>query len=491
MSILIAMTVLMSACGTSKRAIDTDLTGDQSAVRATLFQDIDEQLEYLESINADLLSPGNFESGMQFYENAEQLLREQRDIETIRAELARASSAFDKAAETAKLGEVTFSSTITTRNDALEANAPVLRPDNWEEAEATFRTAAIALEEGNVNRARQQSQEAEAQYRSVELMAIQANYLDEARETLSTAAEEGTERTAPKTTARAEELVLQAESLLSQDRYDTSEADKIAREAAYEAKHALSLHRMIRQMQDNNQTFEDALLKTEEPLQNIAEALDLQVRFDEGWTAPTNTIIGAIENNAAREQELSENKARREQELTNQINELNREVSFLRSQIEEKGDLAGQLEIQRMRDEAISSVRGMFTEDEGTVFLDGNNVLIRLYGLSFPVGQSTIVPENFQLLRKVQNAIKGFEDGKIAIEGHTDPSGSLELNMRLSEDRADAVAQYIRANIGMPVNMTAEGFGPERPVASNETAEGRAKNRRIDIVITPEWALNN
>ena len=474
------MTVLISACGSSERAIDTDLTGDQSAVRATLFQDIDEQLEYLESINADLLSPGNFESGMQFYENAEQLLREQRDIETIRAELTRASSAFDKAAETAKLGEVTFSRTIMTRNDALEANAPVLRPDNWKEAEATFRTAAIALEEGNVNRARQQSQAAEDQYRSVELMAIQANYLDEARETLDTAAEEGTEQTAPKTTARAEELVLQAESLLSRDRYDTSEADKIAREAAYEAKHALSLHRMIRQMQDNDQTFEDALLKTEEPLQNIAETLDLQVRFDEGWSAPTNTIISAIENNAARGQEL-----------TTQINELNEEVSFLRSQIEEKGDLAGQLEIQRMRDEAINSVRGMFTEDEGTVFLDGNNVLIRLYGLSFPVGQSTIVPENFQLLRKVQNAIKGFENGKIAIEGHTDSSGSLELNMRLSEDRADAVAQYIRANIGMPVNMTAEGFGPERPVASNETAEGRAKNRRIDIVITPEWALNN
>ena len=64
-----------------------------------------------------------------------------------------------------------------------------------------------------------------------------------------------------------------------------------------------------------------------------------------------------------------------------------------------------------------------------------------------------------------------------------------DLNMNLSEERAGAVLEYLSANMpSLKGRITSKGYGKERPIASNETEEGRAKNRRIDIVITPEWA---
>lgn len=477
---LFLLILIFVGCGSGKTVTDTTLTREQQNIRAQLFQQIDRELEQIKDIQADLYSPRNFENGMRHYNNAERLLRDGKSIEEIRSELNRASAAFDQAEETAKLGVVTFSSAITARNDALKANAPVFASERWKQAEALFRTAAEALEGGNVTRARQQAQVAENQYRSVELEAIKANYLDDARETLLIAAAERANRNAPKTFSKAQNLVQQVETLLQQDRYDTEEAGQLAELAAYEASHALYLHRKISQMQDDRKTFEDVILESEEAIAKIAEAVDLQPRFDTGFDAAAESIIARLKEKVDSEQKLAETVRRQ-----------NEEIAQLRNQIEEKGDLAGLLEIQRMREQAINSVRDLINPDEGDVFLDGNNILIRLHGLTFPVGQSTIEPQYFELLRKVQDAIKLFPNCRVAIEGHTDSRGSVELNKRLSDERATAVARYIRANIGISLDMTASGYGPDRPVASNETEEGRAKNRRIDVVITPEWALGN
>jgi outer membrane protein OmpA-like peptidoglycan-associated protein len=105
------------------------------------------------------------------------------------------------------------------------------------------------------------------------------------------------------------------------------------------------------------------------------------------------------------------------------------------------------------------------------------------------VGRNTIDAQFFPLLTKVQDAIKKFPGCQVAIEGHTDSQGSDETNQRLSESRADAVASYIKANFGANVPVASQGYGESRPVASNDTFEGRAKNRRIDVVIVPSWAI--
>jgi outer membrane protein OmpA-like peptidoglycan-associated protein len=106
--------------------------------------------------------------------------------------------------------------------------------------------------------------------------------------------------------------------------------------------------------------------------------------------------------------------------------------------------------------------------------------------LSFDSGAAQIRPENFALLQKVEKAIDVFPRSEITIEGHTDSYGGDDMNQKLSQQRAESVQQYMINAMRIPTyRLIATGYGETRPVASNETASGRASNRRIDIVIKP------
>jgi outer membrane protein OmpA-like peptidoglycan-associated protein len=87
----------------------------------------------------------------------------------------------------------------------------------------------------------------------------------------------------------------------------------------------------------------------------------------------------------------------------------------------------------------------------------------------------------------VQQAAAVFPRAQIFIEGHTDSYGSDETNMRLSQQRAEAVSNYLSSELGVPsFRMSAVGYGETRPIANNETAQGRERNRRIDVRIEPQ-----
>jgi outer membrane protein OmpA-like peptidoglycan-associated protein len=128
----------------------------------------------------------------------------------------------------------------------------------------------------------------------------------------------------------------------------------------------------------------------------------------------------------------------------------------------------------------------MFTKGEARVFREGNNVILRLVGLSFDSGASAIKQGSFDLLGKVEKAIDIFPRSELVIQGHTDSHGGDELNQKLSQERAESLQQYMINAMRIPsYRVIAIGYGETNPVANNETAAGRAKNRRIDIVITP------
>jgi outer membrane protein OmpA-like peptidoglycan-associated protein len=91
------------------------------------------------------------------------------------------------------------------------------------------------------------------------------------------------------------------------------------------------------------------------------------------------------------------------------------------------------------------------------------------------------------LLAKVRQAILLFGQPETVVEGHTDGTGTEANNRELSQGRAESVMAYLLANETLPGDkIKAVGFGSQRPVASEATAEGRALNRRIDLIITPE-----
>ena len=106
-----------------------------------------------------------------------------------------------------------------------------------------------------------------------------------------------------------------------------------------------------------------------------------------------------------------------------------------------------------------------------------------IYGIHFDTGKSEIKPESDAAIAEMARLLKGNAGLKLYVVGHTDNVGSLDANMKLSKDRADAVTKALSARHGVAAErLKAYGVGSLSPVASNQTEEGKARNRRVELV---------
>jgi outer membrane protein OmpA-like peptidoglycan-associated protein len=111
-------------------------------------------------------------------------------------------------------------------------------------------------------------------------------------------------------------------------------------------------------------------------------------------------------------------------------------------------------------------------------------LVVSMSDVLFDTGKYTLRPLAREKLAKISGIVLAYPDLKLAIEGNTDSVGSDEMNQTLSEQRAAAVRDYLaKENIPM-TSMTSQGFGKTQPVASNDTAEGRQQNRRVEMVVS-------
>ena len=102
----------------------------------------------------------------------------------------------------------------------------------------------------------------------------------------------------------------------------------------------------------------------------------------------------------------------------------------------------------------------------------------------FQTGKYELKPEARERLAKVSGILLAYSSLKVAIEGHTDAVGSDDYNQRLSEQRAEAVRDYfVNQGVSAPA-VTARGLGKMQPIASNDTPEGRQRNRRVELVLS-------
>ncbi len=108
---------------------------------------------------------------------------------------------------------------------------------------------------------------------------------------------------------------------------------------------------------------------------------------------------------------------------------------------------------------------------------------VSVYGIYFDTGKSAIKPESAAAISEIAKLLKNDNALKIYVVGHTDNVGSFESNMKLSRDRADAVAKELVSKHGIVAGrLKAYGVSSLSPVASNSTEDGKAKNRRVELV---------
>ncbi|TET60239.1 chemotaxis protein MotB [Candidatus Aerophobetes bacterium] len=186
-----------------------------------------------------------------------------------------------------------------------------------------------------------------------------------------------------------------------------------------------------------------------------------------------------------------------------QVNNLQNRIVALEEENKALQSEAKALELQKEEERLeMKSAYEALLEDMKTEIDKGKITITQLRGklkvnmldeILFDSGKTTIKPQGVEVLERVGNILLTVKDRAINIEGHTDnvPIGAelskkYPTNWELSAARASNVARYLQEKIGIdPSLLSATGYGEYQPVASNESKEGRAKNRRIEIVLVP------
>ncbi len=107
---------------------------------------------------------------------------------------------------------------------------------------------------------------------------------------------------------------------------------------------------------------------------------------------------------------------------------------------------------------------------------------VAVYGIHFDTGKAAILPDSENILGEIVKLLQQNEALKLRIEGHTDNQGNAAANQALSEKRAQAVVAWLSGHGVSPARLSAKGLGQTKPLADNGTEEGRAQNRRVELV---------
>jgi len=102
-------------------------------------------------------------------------------------------------------------------------------------------------------------------------------------------------------------------------------------------------------------------------------------------------------------------------------------------------------------------------------------------GIYFETGKATLKSNSYAMLNEIISILEEYTDYSLRISGFTDSQGSDATNLKLSQDRVDAVKSYLTRNSVSETRIEATGYGEARPIATNATATGRAQNRRVEL----------
>lgn len=253
------------------------------------------------------------------------------------------------------------------------------------------------------------------------------------------------------------------------------------------------------------QTFKQADLA----LKNAESVISANVRYPQGYKAAVSTattqtvllsdVINTIKQNGGK---LSEPTALKMVAQNSRINSLSRDLSnstaenaantsamaetneALNQELKEKNSDLKSAAVSIRTQKAMEVARSQFSTDEAEAYQQGKNLLIRLKQINFASGRADLPESSLPVLAKVSSVAKSMNASEIKVEGHTDSVGNVSQNKVLSDKRASAVASYFKSN-GFN-EVTSAGYGFQKPIATNKSENGRAQNRRVDIIITPD-----
>lgn len=465
---IIAGMFVVFACASNERYVDdvavnaapTDNPSDQIASLEKKIGDAREQ-------NVHVLSPTWFNSAEKSLKRAKEARDDGKDLKEIFRHTAQGEAQIRRASDFASVAQRNMTDILSARQDAWRAYDSArmagatdlidLRDDLRDEDDEFFELTR-AVEDNNLKAVENNRLEVINEYRKLQGRSLVKEKLDTSKRLVKRAKDEGADNFAPRSLAYAEDVITNAEKLIMTNQGTPQEIDEKRKEAEFYAQRALEMTKTAKWIDDKDP--EEVALWTEEHVAGLGRELGL-----------------ADMRNLQLEQQFAD--------LKGSVHQYRGAREGLATLSTDTKRMRNELKMTREQTEKIQAITAKFSRDEAEVLVQDNKLILRLRGVKFPPGESTLSARNFPLLGKVSDTLEEYPGAQIIVEGHTDSTGSKELNARLSQQRAEAVRNYlVSANAVPRQSVVAVGFGFEKPVAANKTPAGRAANRRIDVVIS-------
>jgi outer membrane protein OmpA-like peptidoglycan-associated protein len=456
--LLITSALIFTACSTNVKKADIANTANpqQEIIR------LETDLLAASAQNIDVLAPDEYKDSSKWFEEAKTDLASKQNQEEILDDVRKGRGYLEKAHQVASNRAQKAPGLFEARQAAFKAGAnkhAELKSD-LKDVDSDVADKAADL----TSLSSEKISKLQERYVTLERKATVLTQLGTSQAKFNGAKKDGAAKKAPQTFKKAELSLNNAESVISAN-VRSPEGYRAAVGTAITDTRLLS-EVMLTIQQNGKNLSEGAALKMVSQNKQI-NALNTDLSTSQAESAASKSAMN--EKNQALNQELTD----KAQELTDKSQEMTEQSKVLDSA---NATVANQ--------KAMEAARAQFSPDEAEAYQQGENLLIRLKKVNFASGRSDLPGASLEVLAKVSSVAKSMNASEIKVEGHTDSIGSESQNKVISEQRASAVASYFKSN-GFN-EVTSEGYGFQKPIATNKSKEGRAQNRRVDIIIKPD-----
>jgi OOP family OmpA-OmpF porin len=477
---IVVITMFLSFLGACAGTIPTVQPVAKSVNPADQINRLENDVAAAYKNQLNVLAPTWFAKAESSLNRAKKELEQGEETSKVIEVVTEGQAQLKKAEEITRVTRTTMADVIKSRNLARQAGAAKLGYD-YTDAEQKFLSLTKAIERGDLAYAEKRKARLTETFHSLELRAIKDETLGEVRKLIEQAKNKRIDKIAPRSFETAQKKLSEADAFITEHPYQKEMMQQKANEALFMSQRLLQVADQSKKFDDMEP--EETTLWAEKILYDITAKLGATDMRNQPYIIQVKNIVGSIDA-LQKDRQFMFDKVKT---LQSEIETKNSQIAELEGKSLEQQIIKERLAAEKRFNQLFIEVQNLFNPDEAEVYKKGNSLIIRLRAIQFPVGKSVIMPDNYPLMSKIQKSIRIFGEPDVTIEGHTDSTGSNEVNEHLSQQRAESVRQYLLANKTLSYDrIAAVGYGSSKPLASNATEQGRAVNRRIDVIIKPQ-----
>ncbi len=446
------------------------------AAQAVTLEEVESRMAEAEQLRALEFSPRHYQDAKRSLENARAYLASGNAGDADR-ELTNSADHIGMAMEATQKMNSYFSGLLESRDRMQMADPQHLRADLVERAERDFNRVIAAVEDGDIRKAENEAKPAKDTIHAAQVVAAREQFARPISKGVAAARKVHARRHSPNALNEALEAHKKVEQLIKEDPDAQVQMYSASKVGEYKAERAMKIAALGDRISKNPSEIERLVDAEEARLRLLGKHLGIDLVNAKDAEEQAMMLRQAIE-------EMEKGYQQQLADSDKTIEQLNAKLGTYEGDLASMEEMRRKLQIKRDAEAKIKRLTKLFNADDVEILLTpDSDVILRMKNLNFRSGSAVIPPNTYEMLDNAAQSMVMFSDRAVRVEGHTDSIGANVYNQKLSERRAGAVNTYLSEKLEGRRVIEAVGFGEEKPIANNETAKGREKNRRIDIVL--------